>query len=63
MKEMKANQFLEIPFPIFPENRKIEIANIYKNIISLHESTREMKERLESIVYNLVVGKEIESPN
>lgn len=60
MKEMKANQFLEIPFPIFPENRKIEIANLYKDIISLHESTREMKERLENIVYNLVVGKEID---
>lgn len=60
MKEMKANQFLEIPFPIFPENRKVEIANIYKNIISLHERTRDMKERLEDIVYNLVVGKEID---
>lgn len=59
MKEMKANQFLEIPFPNFPENKKVEITKIYRNIIRLHESTRVLKKRLEEIVYNLVVGDEI----
>lgn len=59
MKEMKASQFLEIPFPKFPEDKKNEIADIYKNVISLHESTRKIKKHLEEIVYNLVVGKEV----
>jgi type I restriction enzyme S subunit len=60
MKEIKASQFLEIPFPNFSESKKTEIANTYKDIISLHESIRKMKKYLEKIVYNLVLGKEIE---
>jgi type I restriction enzyme S subunit len=59
MKEMKANQFLEIPFPKFPAKIKTELAKTYKETINLHESTRKLKERLEEIVFDLVNGKEI----
>jgi len=60
MKEMKANQFLEIPFPIFPEKVKMEISRIYKDTIRLQDDTRRKKEKLESIVYDLVLDKEID---
>lgn len=59
MKEMKANQFLEIPFPNFPESKKLEIGNIYKEIITLHEDARKTKKRLEEIVNDLVSGNKI----
>ncbi|OGD68810.1 hypothetical protein A3E89_00745 [Candidatus Campbellbacteria bacterium RIFCSPHIGHO2_12_FULL_35_10] len=59
MKEMKANQFIEIPFPNFPELKKQEIGNIYKEIITLHEDARKTKKRLEEITNELVAGQEI----
>jgi len=31
MKEMKTNQFLQIPFPIFPEQKQNEIVELYHN--------------------------------
>lgn len=60
MKEMKANQFLEIPFPKFPESKKVEIADIYTGIINLQDTTKKLKVKMEQIVQDLVLGKEIE---
>lgn len=60
MKEIKASQFLEIPFPNFPDSFKKRIANMYREIISTHEKTRLMKQKLEFIVDELVSGKRVE---
>jgi len=47
------------PPPWVPEYRKIEIANMYKNTIRMHENMRKTKKYPEKIVYGLVQGKEI----
>ncbi len=59
MKEMKANQFLEIPFPDFHKDKKIEIGNIYKDVINLHDDARKFKNQLHKIVNKLVEGEDI----
>lgn len=60
MKEIKASQILEIPFPDFPDNLKGQIARMYQEIILTHENTKYIKHKLEIIVGSLVAGEKID---
>lgn len=59
MKEIKASQFLDIPFPNFPNYLKSQIVTTYREIILIHENTKQIKRKIEKVARDLVAGKKI----
>lgn len=75
MKELKTSQFLQIPFPNFPDEVKSQIKDLFykenktslneanflaeNGIIQLHEHLKQLKTRLSNTINQIIKGEEI----